>query len=337
MKFTKTFHFEQSVDDIYLAYTNEDFLLKKINELEKQLIDKNNEISLLRQSIEGNNNKLTVLIEKMNKELAALHGLQAKLVPTEFPTIPGFEFSSKFESGLKEGGDYFDIISNSDKSKFSILVASCSSYIVSALLMATIMRKINQLKSHAGSDPAKVILGVIEKLQDGLEDKQSIDLFYGIFDRKQFKLNYISLGNIFGVHQKQDRGNLKLLDTNLGSLEKTSHFAIETKEVRLNPRDRLVFITKGGQAVKNTIGEKLGSEGLMKSLLSAPESGAHELRNYLAYSIKKYNVNELIYFEEFVDNKEARKRERQLKNWHKEWKWNLIKETNPNLETIEIN
>lgn len=52
---------------------------------------------------------------------------------------------------------------------------------------------------------------------------------------------------------------------------------------------------------------------------------------------KKYSVIELIYFEAFYSIKEAKNRERQLKNWHKEWKWNLVKETNPNLETIIIN
>ena len=52
---------------------------------------------------------------------------------------------------------------------------------------------------------------------------------------------------------------------------------------------------------------------------------------------KKYSVIDLIYLEKFKDKKEAKKREKQLKNWHKEWKWNLIKEKNPLLETIELN
>lgn len=52
---------------------------------------------------------------------------------------------------------------------------------------------------------------------------------------------------------------------------------------------------------------------------------------------KKYNAVELIYFEEFKDKSEAKKRKKQLKNWHKEWKWNLVKQLNPELKTIEIN
>ncbi len=52
---------------------------------------------------------------------------------------------------------------------------------------------------------------------------------------------------------------------------------------------------------------------------------------------KKYSVTYLIYFEIFETTKDAKLRERQLKNWHKEWKWNLVKEANPNLETLSIN
>ena len=50
----------------------------------------------------------------------------------------------------------------------------------------------------------------------------------------------------------------------------------------------------------------------------------------------KYNLKFLIYYEEFLDINQAIKREKQLKNWKKEWKLNLIKQINPNLETITI-
>jgi putative endonuclease len=52
---------------------------------------------------------------------------------------------------------------------------------------------------------------------------------------------------------------------------------------------------------------------------------------------KKYSVHDLIYFEVFDDMKTAKKREKQLKNWHKDWKWNLVKSKNESLETLSIN
>ncbi|MEI6039913.1 MAG: GIY-YIG nuclease family protein [Candidatus Berkelbacteria bacterium] len=47
-----------------------------------------------------------------------------------------------------------------------------------------------------------------------------------------------------------------------------------------------------------------------------------------------YNLDKLIYFELLDDPKTAIAREKQLKNWHKDWKWNLIKANNPNLKDL---
>lgn len=46
---------------------------------------------------------------------------------------------------------------------------------------------------------------------------------------------------------------------------------------------------------------------------------------------KKYHVKYLMCFEKYEVLKDAFKREKQVKNWKKEWKWNLIKENNPDL------
>ena len=49
---------------------------------------------------------------------------------------------------------------------------------------------------------------------------------------------------------------------------------------------------------------------------------------------KKYNLRYLMYFEEFSNIEEAIEREKQLKNWHREWKINLIKEFNPDMNDL---
>ena len=49
---------------------------------------------------------------------------------------------------------------------------------------------------------------------------------------------------------------------------------------------------------------------------------------------KKYNCVRLLYYESFSTPTEAIKREKQLKNWRREWKWNLIKAENPDLTDL---
>ena len=45
----------------------------------------------------------------------------------------------------------------------------------------------------------------------------------------------------------------------------------------------------------------------------------------------KYNVDKLVFYEFYPSIEDAISREKQIKRWHKEWKWNLIKATNPDL------
>ena len=49
---------------------------------------------------------------------------------------------------------------------------------------------------------------------------------------------------------------------------------------------------------------------------------------------KEYNIDKLVYFEETNSIDAAIKREKQIKNWHRDWKINLIKTKNPDLLDI---
>ncbi len=44
---------------------------------------------------------------------------------------------------------------------------------------------------------------------------------------------------------------------------------------------------------------------------------------------KRYNVNKLVFYEEFKDMEPAKLREKQLKKYKRQWKENLINEMNP--------
>ncbi len=49
---------------------------------------------------------------------------------------------------------------------------------------------------------------------------------------------------------------------------------------------------------------------------------------------KKYNLKKLLYYELFSDVKEAITREKQLKKWDRDWKLDLIKQSNPSLRDL---
>lgn len=52
---------------------------------------------------------------------------------------------------------------------------------------------------------------------------------------------------------------------------------------------------------------------------------------------QKYGIKELVYYEEFDEITFAIEREKQLKNWRRDWKINLIERENPYWEDLYKN
>lgn len=50
---------------------------------------------------------------------------------------------------------------------------------------------------------------------------------------------------------------------------------------------------------------------------------------------KKYKLKKLVYFEACNSIHDALVREKKLKNWHRNWKLNLIRTLNPNLKELD--
>jgi len=48
----------------------------------------------------------------------------------------------------------------------------------------------------------------------------------------------------------------------------------------------------------------------------------------------RYNIDKLVYYEEFSLAIEAVMREKQLKNWHRQWKINLVRLMNPAFDDL---
>lgn len=61
----------------------------------------------------------------------------------------------------------------------------------------------------------------------------------------------------------------------------------------------------------------------------------HQHKNKLVEGFtQKYNITELVYFEIFDSIIEAVTREKQLKNWKREWKIDLIRKINPKFKDL---
>ncbi len=62
----------------------------------------------------------------------------------------------------------------------------------------------------------------------------------------------------------------------------------------------------------------------------------HKEGKYIDSFTSKYNCTKLVYYENFLSIEEAILREKQLKNWRRQWKLNLINQSNPQWKDLAI-
>lgn len=264
-------------------------LKNKVAELEAELKQKNSEVARYKQELVKTNSGLEKLIADFSQEFKLAAQVQKVLSPTEIPNIPGIEFSTKFNPGMRSGGDYFDIFEHEDKLRFGIMVASSSGYQMSALFLSVLIKLSGQIEARKGVEPHKVISMMAQELVPNVDNQDTASLFYAVIDRRDFTLHYSSVGNIMGFLQVHGEGGSSAsLEPSTGPLKKNYSENPLTQSLPLGPRDRLILCTEGVYEAKNKSSEAFGKDRLAKLLLRAPRSGVHDVRNEILFQLEKF-------------------------------------------------
>ena len=263
-------------------------LKAKIAELESEIARKSREALIYKEELSKVNSVLEKLIMEMSGELKLAGLVQKKLAPTEIPHITGIEFSTKFVPGVKSGGDYLDIFELEDRMRFAVLVASCSGYAMSALLLSVLIKNAGHIEAKKGMDPDKVILTIAGELLPGIIGDETASLFYAVVDRRTFEMKYSCVGNIATFLQPHQSDKVSFLEPGCGPLRKGFNEKPMNDVIVLGPRDRLIVCTEGVTQASDSRGEQLGRDGLLRAIQKAPRSGVHELRNEILYQTEKF-------------------------------------------------
>jgi sigma-B regulation protein RsbU (phosphoserine phosphatase) len=271
-----------------MSNLTQDQLRKRVAELEEEVKDRQLDLKRFREELGKANARLETLIERLNQEVKLAHVIQKLLVPTEFPHISGFEFSTKFVPSHISGGDYFDIFEHQDRFRFGVIVSSASGHSMSALLLGVLLKMTGQIESRRGSDPHQVMHDLFDQLKENMTAEDSADIFYSLVDRRNYEMKYVKSGEVVALHQNSSTGEVVALDSGLGPVKEGFKSPKQSGVIALNPRDRMVFCTRGVMEARNAKDESYGLERVTRSFLTGPKRGVHELRNHILFEVHKF-------------------------------------------------
>lgn len=187
-------------------------LQNRIRELEQELGDREKDLGVFRDELARANSQLEKFIKQIGSELRMASLIQKALVPTEFPNIPGFEFSTKFIPSPISGGDYFDIFEHEDKFRFGVVLASSSGYSMSALFLSVLLKMTGQLEARKGTPPDRILDLMGRELVPNISSGDAANVFYAVFDRRSFEMTYSGVGQMVGLVYNHASGKLQRLE-----------------------------------------------------------------------------------------------------------------------------
>ena len=283
----------QELDNFLMNKVETEALKEQILVLKKELLVKDSDLKLYKARFEEAAATLNKLSGHMEDQIKILQMIQKQMVPTEFPHIPGFEFSFKFVPSKISGGDYFDVFEHENKSRFGLILSSASGYGASALLLSLLLRLSGSMKAKKSSDPSEVMKTISEQLRETLTGENNCHIFYGQVERGTQELGYVVAGDILVLHYDYLGNKLNRLSKTCEAFSNKNTMGPKTNKIQLNPRDRLIVCSKGFNEIQKD-GEPFGEERLYRTVLSVISKDVHEVRNEVVFQIKKYlNETEL--------------------------------------------
>jgi sigma-B regulation protein RsbU (phosphoserine phosphatase) len=263
-------------------------LQNRIRELEVELKEREGDLAVFRNELARANGQLEKFIKQISQELKMASLIQKALVPTEFPNIPGFEFSTKFVPSPISGGDYFDIFEHEDKFRFGIVLANSSGYSMSALFLSVLLKMTGQLEARKGTPPDRILEMMARELVPAVQTADQANVFYGVVDRRNFELSYSGAGRIVALLYGYTTGKLQRLEWEAEPFGQGFNSELKKSTIALGPRDRVILCSEGAVRAMNPKGEAFGEERLYRAILAAPRLGVHELRNEIFYQIERF-------------------------------------------------
>jgi hypothetical protein len=190
-----------------------------------------NEVQLAQDDVQNSNE----MLERI---------LHAK-TPKRYTNIKGLQVMSKHLSGLKPGGDYFDVFESTKKDFVNILLVDSSSYGISAAFLGLILSSSARIANDAQLSTADWVKTIFEELKVTLGDQGHFSVFFGRLNRKDFSLHYQLYGTIeaFVVEKEGECHSLQKHGKRISA--KTAPADGFEKIIHLSPKDRIVLLSDG--------------------------------------------------------------------------------------------
>ena len=201
--------------------------------------------------------------ERMQGELNVARSIQANLLPTHAPDLPGWDLAFHCAPAKELGGDFYDWFLLPG-GILGLVIADVSGKGVPAALHMANLRNLTRFAAKAGKGPAATLKAVNEAAFPDLKGESFVTLLYAEIDLKARQGVLVSAGHepALLLHQGGVTG-IRAKGMPIGVAEPEDFdFIVKETTFSLAPGDQLVLYTDGVTEAMNAKEEQFGRERL---------------------------------------------------------------------------
>jgi sigma-B regulation protein RsbU (phosphoserine phosphatase) len=203
-------------------------------------------------------------LQIMQQELRVAHDIQMRLLPSEAPTVPGYELTGATLPASNVGGDYYDFIP-CGQTQMAICLGDVSGKgIPAAVLMACVQATI-RAQTLLEATASACLERSNQLLHRSTDAGRFVTLFYGILDPDGHRFAYSNGGHNPPILLSTGRSP-RLLTAGGPVLGVLPDFRFEEAEVSLEPGDIIVIFSDGFTEAMNLSFEEFGEDRLLETL-----------------------------------------------------------------------
>ena len=203
---------------------------------------------------------------KWDMDIAA--SIQQKILPQNFPPFPNrkeFDIYAEMHTAKEVGGDLYDFFLLDDEN-VGFVIGDVSGKGVPASIYMAVSRTMLKAIASQIHDPAECLQTVNTMLIPESHITTFVTVFYGILNTKTGIINYCNGGHNLPYIVTHDGVIKQVENTNGLLLGKIDGIEYETKQIQMEPGDKILLYTDGVPEAMNEAGEMYEEERLEKYL-----------------------------------------------------------------------
>lgn len=225
---------------------------------------------------------------QMSQEMRLARVLQSRMLPSQLPTVPGYDIGVIFRPARLVGGDFYDL-RLLDHDHLLIVLADMAGKSVYGLVHLSLVHSYLQSAIREGLSPGAIASAVNRGTYETLQPESYAALFVGILRLSDGLLTFANCGHVPPLRLRGTTDqNPDVLTTQglvIGGLPETR---FEEREVTLAPEDLLVCFSDGVSDIRNRQREFYGEQRLAESAARLHGQAAQSIADNLFADINDF-------------------------------------------------